>query len=212
MIRAILALSVVIWVVGCVPQKPEKKTPAEKAPMESPMGDMKNPHGNMNSGPGLDLNSLLADLPAGWTKTNPSSSMRLGQVALAKTGGDTLDAELAVFHFPGTGGSAAANLERWEGQMQGPNGEPGHTVAKYDTMKLDNGITVITVDIVGTQLPSGMGMGPTSEMPNSRMIASVLETPAGNYFVKVTGPKNTVAAHEPKLRAFLKTAKLGGDA
>lgn len=212
MIRVILVLSCVLWVMGCVPQKPEKKQ-TQKAPMDSPMGERpENPHGKMNTGPGLDLTTFMSDLPEGWTKTTPASSMRLGQAALARAQGDTMDAELAIFHFPGTGGSAAANLERWEGQMEGPNGEPGASVARKDTMKLDNGIRVITVDITGTQLPSGMGMGPTSAMPNSRMIASVLETPAGNYFVKVTGPKNTVAAHEAKLRAFLKRAKLGGDA
>ena len=211
MIRVILVTMCVVWAVGCVPEKPAKKQ-VEKAPMESPMGERPaNPHGNAG-GPGLDLNGLMASLPEGWKKVTPSSSMRLGQAALTRAGGDTLDAELAIFHFPGTGGSSAANLQRWEGQMEGPNGEPGASVAKKDTMRLDNGIMVITVDISGTQLPSGMGMGPTTAMPNSRMIASVLETPGGNYFVKVTGPKNTVAAHEAKLRAFLKSAKLGGDA
>lgn len=212
MFRVLLALCCIVWAIGCVPEKPQKK--AEKAPMEKmdkPMGETPaNPHAK--SGPGLDLNSFMADLPDGWTKTTPSSNMRLGQASLARSGGDNADGELAIFHFPGTGGSSMANLERWESQMKGPNGEPGAQVAKTDSMKLDNGIMVITIDITGTMLPSTMGTGPSSEQPNYRMLASVLETPAGNYFVKLTGPKNTIAAHSDKYRTFLKRAKLGGAA
>lgn len=211
MYRILLVICCAVWMLGCVPEKPAAKKKVEKEPMENPMGERPaNPHAS--SGPGLDVTAFMTELPEGWTKATPSSNMRLGQIALAKAPGDAVDAELAIFHFPGTGGSAMANLERWEGQMRGPNGEPGASVAKTDTMKLPNGITVITVDIVGTLLPSTMGTGPTTEQPNYRMIASVLETPAGNYFTKVTGPQKTVAAHESKLRAFLKRAKLGGDA
>ena len=43
---------------------------------------------------------------------------------------------------------------------------------------------------------------------NSRMIASVIETPSGNWFVKVVGPVKTVAAHEKRIRDFVKRAKL----
>ncbi|MBK6765165.1 MAG: hypothetical protein IPG71_02300 [bacterium] len=212
MFRVLLAMCCGLWVLGCVPEKPAAKKKVEKAPMENPMGDRPaNPHANAG-GPGLDVNSLLADLPDGWSKVAPSSSMRIGQVALSKASGDPMDGELAMFHFPGTGGSAMANLERWEGQMTGPKGEPGASIARKDTMMLENGIRVITVDISGTLLASTMGTGPSTDQPGSRMIASVLETPGGNYFVKVTGPQKTVAAHESKLRSFLKRAKLGGDA
>lgn len=207
MLRILFVLSCLVWAVGCVPEKPQKK--AEKAPMERPMGEKPaNPH--ENSRPGLDLNSFMAELPEGWTKSTPSSNMRLGQASLARVAGDNADGELALFFFPGTGGSTMANLERWKGQMKGPNGEPGASVAKTDTMKLENGILVITIDITGSLLPSTMGTGPATEQANYRMLASVLETPAGNYFVKVTGPKATVAAHIDKYRAFVKRAKLGG--
>lgn len=167
-----------------------------------------NPHGK--SGPGLDINSFMSDLPDGWSKVTPASSMRLGQASLARAAGDNADGELAIFHFPGTGGSSMANLERWESQMTSPSGAPA--VAKTDSMKLDNGILIITVDISGTLLASTMGTGPTSDQPGYRMLASVLETPAGNYFTKLTGPEKTIAAHAEKYRTFLKRAKLGGAA
>lgn len=219
MFKILLVLCCMVWAVGCVPEKPQKKAdsaPNEQKMNERPMGDRQmgdrpaNPH--ETSGPGLDVNSLMADLPAGWSKTQPSSNMRLAQAALARSEGDNADGELAVFHFPGTGGSAMANLERWQGQMKGPHGEPGASVAKTDTMRLDNGILVITTDISGTLLPSTMGAGPSTEQANYRMIASVLETPAGNFFLKLTGPQKTIAANTDKYRAFIKRAKLGGDA
>jgi len=136
--------------------------------------------------------------------------MRLAEVSVEKTKGDTSDAVIAVFHFPGTGGDAASNIARWQNQMKGPNGEPGGQVAKTDTMRL-YGITVITTDITGIQLPGGMGMGPATELPDSRMIASVIETGVGNWFFKLTGPKNTVGANEAKYREFIKAAKLKED-
>lgn len=218
MFRILLALCCATWMLGCVPEKPQKK--AEKAPSEQGMGERKmdnpmgdhpdNPHAQ--SGAGLDVNSLMAELPQGWSKVQPSSNMRLAQAAIARESGDNADGELAVFHFPGTGGSAMANLERWQGQMKGPHGEPGASVAKTDTMKLDNGVLVITTDIAGTLLASTMGTGPSSEQAEYRMIASVLETPAGNFFLKLTGPKKTIGANENKYRALIKRARLGNDA
>ena len=185
-----------------MPKKPE---PVKKVPQQDQM--KQNPHGSMNTGPKLDLDTMLAKLPEGWKRVEASSSMRVAEIHLKRTKGDTADAVLAIFHFPGTGGDAASNILRWQNQMKGPNGEPGTDVAVTDTMTL-YGISIITTDVTGIQLPSGMGMGPSSEIPDSRMIASVIETGVGNWFIKVTGPQKTVGKHEEKIRAFLKSAKL----
>ncbi len=202
LLLSIFLSSLLIISVGCMPKKPE---PVKKMPQQDQM--KKNPHASMKTGPKLDLDEMLAKLPEGWKKVEASSSMRLAEIHLEKAKGDTSDAVMAIFHFPGTGGDAASNIIRWQNQMKGPKGEPGPAVALTDTITL-YGITVITTDITGVQLPSGMGMGPSSEIPDSRMIASVIETGVGNWFFKVTGPAKTVGAHEAKLRAFLKTAKL----
>lgn len=201
-----------ILVMGCVPERPDKAKKEATSEKKEKMDRKEMPKDHpqiQSSGPGLDLSALLANLPDGWTSVQPSSNMRVGQLSLARAAGDAADGEIAIFHFPGTGGSSMANLERWQGQMTGPHGEPGAQVAKTDSMKLDNGIIVITTDITGTLLASTMGTGPTSDQGNYRMIASVLETPGGNFFTKLTGPKATVAAHEKKYREFIKSAKLG---
>jgi hypothetical protein len=209
----VLALTLSLAIVSCVPKRPESK---ETKMPEMPSG-MTNPHASPHGadadmaagGGGVDVDGLLASIPAGWKSEPPNSNMRLGQVMIPLAPGDQGRAEVAVFHFPGSGGSSAANIQRWQGQMTGPKGEPGSTVAKTDTVKLAQ-FTVITTDVSGTLLASTMGTGPSTDAPNSRLIASVIETPAGNWFVKATGPAKTMAAIEPKFRAWVKSAKLKG--
>ena len=194
---------------GCVPKKPEKKTDATT----DPHAGMKMPGTEQTQMPaqgGLDYEGMLAGLPDGWKRVDPASSMRVAQVNIAPAKGDTAVAELVFFHFPGTGGSADANIKRWQGQYTGPKGEPGESISKVDTMMVGL-LKVVTTDVTGTQLASAsMGMGAAKDLPNYRMIASVIETPSGNWFIKITGPKNTVAANESKIRDFIKKAKVKG--
>jgi hypothetical protein len=211
-----------LFTMGCKQKKPDAQDPMTKdnphagMDMKNPHAgmDMKDPHAGMNADSptsmpgGLDLDYMTAGLPSGWTKQAPSSSMRLLQIALAPAKGDTAAAEMVFFFFPGSGGSAAANIERWQNQYTGPKGEPGPSVAKTDTMMVGP-LTVVTTDITGIQLGSAaMGMGAAVDRPNYRMIASVIETPSGNWFIKVTGPAKTMASHDANIRTFIKRAKI----
>ena len=76
------------------------------------------------------LAGLTFSAPAGWKSIPTSSSMRVGQFAIPRAAGDTADAELVVYYFGGSGGTVAANIERWLGQMQQPDGKPSSAVAK----------------------------------------------------------------------------------
>lgn len=217
-LSALLVLSILIS-AGCVRRKAETQPGEMQGDPHAGMnleGDphagmnMDDPHAGMNPGStpgGLDIDAMTASLPGGWSKTKPSSSMRVAQISIAPVKGDTAAAEIAVFHFPGSGGSAAANIERWQNQFTGPKGEPGSQAAKTDTMMVGL-LTVVTTDVSGTQLAQGSMMGPTSDLPNYRMIASVVETPSGNWFIKAVGPQKTMAANEGKLREFIKRAKV----
>jgi hypothetical protein len=53
-----------------------------------------------------------------------------------------------------------------------------------------------------------MGMGPTEDMKNFRMIASVVETPSGNWFIKAVGPQKTITNHEANIRTLLKRSRV----
>lgn len=133
------------------------------------------------------------DLPAGWQSEPPQSSMRLAQATIEGPGGP---GQLAVFFFgPGGGGGVDANIQRWIEQVEiAPGTEPRPDA--FDT----NGYKVTMIDVQGTLKPSGMGMGPSTPQPDSRLLGAVVEGPGGPWFFKATGPETTLG---PQREAFL---------
>ena len=101
----------------------------------------------------LSLSAHAAGLtftaPATWKPVPISSSMRVAQYSLPRAAGDTADAELVVYYFGGSGGTVEANIERWVGQMQQPDGRPSSAVAKRQSRTV-NGLKVTLVDVPGT--------------------------------------------------------------
>ena len=145
--------------------------------------------------------------PAGWKTVATSSSMRVAQFALPRAAGDAVDAELVVYYFGGSGGTVEANIERWLGQMQQPDGKPSSAVAKRD-MRTVNGLKVTLVDVSGTYIAEMTPGSPQRHnSPNFRLRAAVIETPNGPYFIKLTGPAKTIAASEKPFEAFLSSVK-----
>src|SRR6185503_16100126 len=68
--------------------------------------------------------TLKFTVPAGWVEEERTSSMRVAQYRLPKAAGDSDDASLVLYYFgQGQGGSAAANIERWIGQMKQEGGD-----------------------------------------------------------------------------------------
>ena len=92
---------------------------------------------------------LTFTAPAGWKTVPTSSSMRVGQFAIPKVAGDSQDAEIVVYYFGGSGGTVEANIERWIGQMQQPDGSASKDKARRDTQTV-NGLKVTTVDVSGS--------------------------------------------------------------
>ncbi|MDQ1727943.1 MAG: hypothetical protein QOD33_68 [Pyrinomonadaceae bacterium] len=136
---------------------------------------------------------LRSKVPDGWTSEKPTSDMRVAQYKLPRADGDTEDALLVVYYFgKGQGGSAQANIDRWINQVKQPDGQPSKDKAKTDSLTV-NGLAINTVDVSGNY---GGGMSPDSAPTNSsaiyRLRAAVVDTPKGSYFVKLTGPENTI--------------------
>jgi hypothetical protein len=144
--------------------------------------------------------------PDGWTAQQPSSSMRVAQYRLPRAEGDAEDAELIVFYFgAGQGGSTRANLERWMGQMQQPDGRPSSEVAKTSNTTV-NGMNVTLLDLTGLySAEMTPGGGERHNKPNARMRAAVIETPKGAYFVKLVGPLSTVTRWDESFMSFIKS-------
>lgn len=151
------------------------------------------------------FNTLAWTAPEGWIEEKPSSGMRLAQYRLSKAEGDEEDAVCYVSHFPGTGGSVEANLNRWYEQFAQPDGRPSSAAAKSNKAK-HHGFQQTTVDVSGTFSQTTTPMGPVSEeKPNFRMLGGVIETPLGPWFVKLVGPEPTVARWEKSFYEFMKS-------
>jgi hypothetical protein len=142
----------------------------------------------------VDAGGLRFELPPTFEREPPASEMRLAQ-AIVK--GEAGAAELAVFHFgAGQGGSVEANFERWLAQVQRPAGAAGPQRGKLTAGTFE----VQWIEAAGTMLPSGMGPGPQTPQPGSRLLGAVVEGAGGPWFFKLTGPDATVsAAREPFL-------------
>jgi hypothetical protein len=141
---------------------------------------------------------IAFDIPKEWQSQPPTSSMRLAQAVIPGPGGP---GELAVFYFgPGTGGSTEDNIQRWAGQVE--NAEP----PKPQTFE-SNGYKVTWIEVQGTLKPSGLGMGPSTPQPNSRLLGAVVEGPGGPWFFKATGPDATLSAGRDAFLGMLKSVR-----
>src|SRR5437588_2335807 len=144
--------------------------------------------------------------PDGWTVEKASSSMRVAQYKLPKADGDKEDASLVLYYFGATqGGTAQANIDRWIAQMEQPDGSASKDKAKSETTTV-NGLKLTTVDVTGTYTAE---MAPGSKTfhndENYRLRAAVVETPKGNYFVKLAGPAKTIARWDQSYTDYLKS-------
>src|SRR5678816_185369 len=136
---------------------------------------------------------LKFTVPAGWVEEPRSSSMRVAQYKLPKVTGDSEDASLVVYYFgQGQGGSTAANVERWVGQMKQADGNAARD-AKEEHFET-NGLKVTTVDVSGTYVAeTAPGSGTFHNNAGYRLRAAVVETANGSYYVKLVGPEKTIA-------------------
>lgn len=155
---------------------------------------------------GTASGNLKFKAPDGWVAEQPSSSMRVAQYKLPKAEGDSEDASLALYYFgSGQGGSVTANIDRWIGQMEQPDGSASKDKAKTETITA-NGLKVTMVDVGGTYTAE-MAPGSGTRYNNSgyRLRAAVIETPKGNYYAKLVGPAKTVGRWDQSFVDYLKS-------
>ncbi len=191
----LMVVTLSLGAAGCSgPSKPAGGAGPETATTPAQKGGA-NP---ASAGPTLKFTA-----PADWVSEQPSSSMRQAQYRLPKVDGDPEDADLAVFFFPGGGGTVQENIDRWVAQFQKPDGTP---VAGNISKREAHGIPITIVDVSGIYLSgSSAMMGETKPKPNFRMLAAVAETPAGLWFFKLTGPARTIERWAASFHSFLDT-------
>lgn len=153
--------------------------------------------------------ALKFDPPAGWISKTPTSSMRVAEFTLPRTATDKEDATVTVFFFGGQGGTVQANLDRWIGQIEQPDGRDSKQLAKTTTFDTVSGLKVTVLDVAGTYAAE-VGPGSTEHFnkPGFRQCAAYIDTPDGPYFAKLLGPAATVAKWHDSYLAFLKSARV----
>ena len=108
----------------------------------------------------------------------------------------------------GAGGDVEANIGRWVGQFVGVGGEEAKP--QIDKTTID-GNEVHIVSLTGTykDTPGGpFAGGKTIMRENYRMLGAICITKAGNYFVKLYGPKTTIGESEKGFRSLVESLKV----
>jgi hypothetical protein len=150
---------------------------------------------------------LTFTAPDGWHSRPASSGMRVAEFILPKAAGDPEDGDLVLYFFGGQGGDVEANVNRWLGQMEQPDGKPSKDRATRES-KTINGLAVTVLDITGTYVAE-VRPGSTERFnkPGFRMRTAVVQTPRGPHFVKMVGPAKTIARWNEAFAGFLASLK-----
>ena len=145
---------------------------------------------------------LALTAPAGWKKVQPKSRIIEAEFEIPAAKGDEIAGRLTAM---GAGGTVEANIERWTAQFTGEGVKP--KVEK----KTIGGSEVHVVDLAGTykDTPGGpFAGGKTTLREDWRMLGAIIETKdAGNYFLKLYGPKATIAENEKGFAALVDSLK-----
>ncbi len=146
---------------------------------------------------------LAFTAPKGWTKKEPRSRIIEVEFEIPAAKGDENAGRFTVM---GAGGDVQANIDRWFGQFEQPDGGDSKDKGKVEKQTVA-GQTVHYVDVAGIYKDSPSGPfagGKTIKRENYRMLAAIVETKeAGNYFLKFYGPKTTVAENEKAFQQLL---------
>jgi hypothetical protein len=143
---------------------------------------------------------LTLSVPGAWEKKEPSVRIIEAEYAVPAAEGDKNPGRLTIM---AAGGSVEQNIERWIGQFSQPGGKNTKDLAKTEEAKVD-GQTVHLVDISGTFKDQRGPFAPATVYEDYRMLGAIISTEnAGRYFVKLYGPKNTIAGSEEAFKKMI---------
>jgi hypothetical protein len=140
-------------------------------------------------------------VPNGW-KQEEAGGMRQLQVSVPKVGNDAENGEMVGFIMPG-GGGADANIQRWIGQMGGPD-----SLKNKKNVKTAKGADAIIAELEGTYSAmsprDGSAMAPKT---GYKMLGAYIGTDAGEVYLKLSGPKETIEAQKAAFDKMVESFK-----
>ncbi|MGH8162936.1 MAG: hypothetical protein ACREP1_01225 [Rhodanobacteraceae bacterium] len=150
-------------------------------------------------------------VPDKWEKKRPKVNIIEHEYEAPASTGDARSSRLTVM---GAGGSVEDNVQRWYGQFRQPDDSETANTAKVERKKVA-GQNVTLVDVSGTYIdrPGGpFAGGAAVDRENYRMLAAIIETAhkgkrTGNYFIKLIGPRQTVADNKQAFEKMIESLK-----
>ena len=149
------------------------------------------------------FNSLTLTIPEDW-KESPARSRIIEHEFSAPAEGES-DVAAARVTMMAAGGDVEANIERWKGQFT------GNAPAKVEELDVA-GQKVHLVQLEGS-FKETMGGGPfaggkTVIRDDYGMLGAIIVAPNGlKYFIKMTGPKQSIEANKKAFHTMIKGIK-----
>lgn len=134
-------------------------------------------------------------IPAGWEEQPVASEFIQAEYRATGDGGP------ARMTLSSAGGGIEPNLQRWQGQFQRRTSDP----EPQRTTLVVGGVEAVVIELHGTFTDGFSGKGP---QPNSMMLGAIIPTGPANFFLKLTGPRETVAAQKDAFFTLVSSAKL----
>lgn len=150
------------------------------------------------SGATVGVLGLKFSVPQGWRQVPPANSMRLAEIQVPDASGDA--AKSCTIAFSSAGGTVESNLDRWSGQIHDAMGNPVKGAVVKSQVA---GNAASTIELEGVYA----GMGDGQPKSNWMLRGTIIDTPEGLLFVKMTGPAEQMKAAGAAYKAMLEGVK-----
>lgn len=155
----------------------------------------------------LELMELGLTIPSGWIreKVTPGPMAPVASFLVPAAEKDSDPFRVRITYYPMMKGKDDLNIKRWVGQVKRPDGTASSLKdAKVEVIE-EGSIRLKIVDITGT-INTRMGGGGEGNA-GQRMIAAIVDHPAGPHFVKAVGPLAAMEKRASDVYTFIKSAK-----
>lgn len=138
-------------------------------------------------------------LPAGWKRVKPENKIVEAEFELPRAEGDEYDGRLTLMS---SGGQVSETMANRKGEFKFDESEP----PVEEKMEV-SGIESTLLDLRGEW--KGPTFKPIDPRADYRMLLVIVPfSERAAFYVKLTGPRATIAAHEDEFREFMKSAKI----